>query len=283
MIDTLAAMPYFFYTCVFVFSLCIGSFLNVVIYRLPIMLQREWQQEAKWILQQPDDNEQTTRFNLAFPASACPNCQQPIKAWQNIPVISYLLLRGKCAGCQQGISIRYPAVELLTGVLGVLLAIKFGVSTQFLALLLFTYVAIALTGIDYDTQLLPDNLVLPLLWLGLLLNTQSLFVSLQDAVVGAAIGYGFLWSVFWLFKIVTGKEGMGYGDFKLMAAFGAWFGWQVLPNIVLLSSLVGALFGISLMLLKKMDKDKPMPFGPFIIVAGWLTVIYPNYFVISLI
>lgn len=283
MIDALAAMPYFFYTCVFVFSLCIGSFLNVVIYRLPIMLQREWQQEAKWILQQPDDNEQTTRFNLAFPASACPNCQQPIKAWQNIPVISYLMLRGKCAGCQQGISIRYPAVELLTGVLGVLLAIKFGVSTQFLALLLFTYVAIALTGIDYDTQLLPDNLVLPLLWLGLLLNTQSLFVSLQDAVVGAAIGYGFLWSVFWLFKIVTGKEGMGYGDFKLMAAFGAWFGWQVLPNIVLLSSLVGALFGISLMLWKKMDKDKPMPFGPFIIVAGWLTVIYPNYFVISLI
>ena len=283
MIDTLAAMPYFFYTCVFVFSLCIGSFLNVVIYRLPIMLQREWQQEAKWILQQPDDNEQTTRFNLAFPASACPNCQQPIKAWQNIPVISYLMLRGKCAGCQQGISIRYPAVELLTGVLGVLLAIKFGVSTQFLALLLFTYVAIALTGIDYDTQLLPDNLVLPLLWLGLLLNTQSLFVSLQDAVIGAAIGYGFLWSVFWLFKIVTGKEGMGYGDFKLMAAFGAWFGWQVLPNIVLLSSLVGALFGISLMLWKKMDKDKPMPFGPFIIVAGWLTVIYPNYFVISLI
>lgn len=283
MIDTLAAMPYFFYTCVFVFSLCIGSFLNVVIYRLPIMLQREWQQEAKWILQQPDDNEQTTRFNLAFPASACPSCQQPIKAWQNIPVISYLMLRGKCAGCQQGISIRYPAVELLTGVLGVLLAIKFGVSTQFLALLLFTYVAIALTGIDYDTQLLPDNLVLPLLWLGLLLNTQSLFVSLQDAVIGAAIGYGFLWSVFWLFKIVTGKEGMGYGDFKLMAAFGAWFGWQVLPNIVLLSSLVGALFGISLMLFKKMDKDKPMPFGPFIIVAGWLTVIYPNYFVISLI
>ena len=272
--------PLFFYSFLFVFSLCIGSFLNVVIYRIPIMLQRAWRAEAQSVLAlEPDQDEQ--KFNLATPNSTCPHCSSAIKPWQNIPLISYIFLRGRCASCQGSISIRYPAIELFTGIVSLLLAVKIGFNGQLLALLFFSYVAIALAAIDYDTKLLPDNMVLPLLWLGLLLNSQNLFVSLHDAVFGAVVGYGFLWSIFWLFKLVTGKEGMGYGDFKLMAVFGAWFGWQLLPNIILLSSLLGAVIGIAMIASGRIEKAEPIPFGPFIILAGFLTAVYPEYFILS--
>lgn len=272
--------PLFFYSFLFVFSLCIGSFLNVVIYRIPIMLQRAWREEAQSILAlEPDQDEQ--KFNLATPNSTCPHCSSAIKPWQNIPLISYIFLRGRCASCRGSISIRYPAIELFTGIVSLLLAVKIGFNGQLLALLFFSYVAIALAAIDYDTKLLPDNMVLPLLWLGLLLNSQNLFVSLHDAVFGAVVGYGFLWSIFWLFKLVTGKEGMGYGDFKLMAVFGAWFGWQLLPNIILLSSLLGAIIGIAMIASGRIEKAEPIPFGPFIILAGFLTAVYPEYFILS--
>ncbi|SRR5690554_17925 len=272
--------PLFFYSFLFVFSLCIGSFLNVVIYRIPIMLQRAWRAEAQSVLAlEPDQDEQ--KFNLATPNSTCPHCSSAIKPWQNIPLISYIFLRGRCASCQGSISIRYPAIELFTGIVSLLLAVKIGFNGQLLALLFFSYVAIALAAIDYDTKLLPDNMVLPLLWLGLLLNSQNLFVSLHDAVFGAVVGYGFLWSIFWLFKLVTGKEGMGYGDFKLMAVFGAWFGWQLLPNIILLSSLLGAVIGIAMIASGRIEKAEPIPFGPFIIFAGFLTAVYPEYFILS--
>lgn len=272
--------PLFFYSFLFVFSLCIGSFLNVVIYRIPIMLQRAWRAEAQSVLAlEPDQDEQ--KFNLATPNSTCPHCSSAIKPWQNIPLISYIFLRGRCASCQGSISIRYPAIELFTGIVSLLLAVKIGFNGQLLALLFFSYVAIALAAIDYDTKLLPDNMVLPLLWLGLLLNSQNLFVSLHDAVFGAVVGYGFLWSIFWLFKLVTGKEGMGYGDFKLMAVFGAWFGWQLLPNIILLSSLLGAIIGIAMIASGRIEKAEPIPFGPFIIFAGFLTAVYPEYFILS--
>lgn len=272
--------PLFIYSLLFVFGLCIGSFLNVVIYRIPIMLQRAWRSEAQAILALTQD-QQEEKFNLATPNSTCPHCSSAIKPWQNIPLISYVFLRGRCAHCKGPISLRYPTVELFTAVVSVLLAMQLGFSTQLLALLVFSYVAIALAGIDYDTHLLPDNMVLPLLWIGLLLNSQTLFVSLHEAVFGAVIGYGFLWSVFWLFKLFTGKEGMGYGDFKLMAVFGAWFGWQLLPNIILLSSLLGAIVGITMILMGRLDKGAPIPFGPFIIVAGLLTAVYPEYFIVS--
>lgn len=260
---------------------CIGSFLNVVIYRLPIMMQREWQAEAKAVLgvkEQPEASPEL--FNLAVPRSACPECSAPIKAWQNIPVFSYLFLRGQCHNCHAPISIRYPVVESLAALLAVLLLFRFGLGPEMLALALFTAACMALVGIDIDHQLLPDSLTLPLLWAGLLINTQNLFASLPNAVWGAALGYGFLWAVFWVFKWVTGKEGMGYGDFKLMAAFGAWFGWSILPNTILLSSVMGAMVGLLLIWRKGQSMQTPIPYGPFIIVAGWLTALFPEYVVI---
>lgn len=276
MIETFVQAPSWFqYATVALFSLCVGSFLNVVIYRLPKMLEQQWQQEARYYLEmEPIEQE---RFNLAVPASTCPSCQYKIAAWQNIPVVSYLFLKGRCAECQSKISLRYPLVEAATAVLAVLVFMHWGASLQSLAMIGLTYVCIALALIDYDEKLLPDSLVLPLLWLGLLLNTQAVFVSLPDAVFGAAAGYGVLWGIFWLFKLATGKDGMGYGDFKLMAAFGAWFGWQILPNVILLSSLVGAILGLALIAMGLHRRDQSMPFGPFIIVAAWLTVMYPEY------
>lgn len=276
MIETFVQAPSWFqYATVALFSLCVGSFLNVVIYRLPKMLEQQWQQEARYYLEmEPIEQE---RFNLAVPASTCPSCQHKIAAWQNIPVVSYLFLKGRCAECQSKISLRYPLVEAATAVLAVLVFMHWGASLQSLAMIGLTYVCIALALIDYDEKLLPDSLVLPLLWLGLLLNTQAVFVSLPDAVFGAAAGYGVLWGIFWLFKLATGKDGMGYGDFKLMAAFGAWFGWQILPNVILLSSLVGAILGLALIAMGLHRRDQSMPFGPFIIVAAWLTVMYPEY------
>ena len=258
-------------------GLCIGSFLNVVIYRLPKMLELAWQKEARDFLQlEPAANEQ--RFNLAFPSSRCPACNAPIKPWQNIPVLSFLFLRGRCAKCKTPISMRYPLVEAATGLASVLLLLQFGPGWQLAAMLVLTWISIALIGIDYDHKLLPDNLTMPLLWMGLLLNSQGLFVSLEQAVFGAAAGYGVLWLVFWGFKLATGKEGMGYGDFKLLAAYGAWFGWMSIPNIILLSSLTGAVIGLLLIALFRHESQKPIPFGPFIAVAAWLTVVYPQYF-----
>ena len=269
----------FFFFTLFV-GLSVGSFLNVVIYRLPIMLERQWVQEAKGILELEPDTEQKV-FNLALPHSSCPGCGTVIRAWQNIPVLSYLFLRGKCASCRVAISPRYPFVELVTGVASIFLYLQIGPSLLLLAFLLMTYISIALIGIDFDHQILPDVLTLPLLWLGLLINTQSFFVPLEDAVWGAIFGYGSLWSVYWMFKWVTGKEGMGFGDFKLLAAYGAWFGWQVLPNIILLSSLVGAVLGVILIVVKGRDSQQPMPFGPFIAIAAWLTSVYPEIFIVT--
>ncbi|CAA0083433.1 Type 4 prepilin-like proteins leader peptide-processing enzyme [BD1-7 clade bacterium] len=280
---------WFAFSLVVAVSLMIGSFLNVVIYRLPIMMQRQWQAEARYLLsgdeEQKVDAEAGSRdeatFNLAYPGSACPHCHTSIKAWQNMPVLSYLLLKGKCGNCKAPISPRYPFVEALTALLAAVAFFQYPVLIQLLPLLLLTYCLVALTGIDFDHQLLPDSITLPLLWLGLALNTVGVFTDLSSAVWGAIGGYGVLWLVYWAFKLVTGKEGMGYGDFKLMGALGAWFGWQVLPNVILLSSVVGAILGIALIVLRGRDSQQPLPFGPFIAIAGWLTVMFPETLTVS--
>ena len=255
-----------------IFGLLIGSFLNVVIYRIPTMMQRESEnyvaQESGQRLPHPE------RFNLMVPRSACPKCGHRITALENIPVLSYLALRGKCSECKTPISPRYAIVELLTGLLSAWLVWRFGAGLTGMAVLLFAYLLIAMTFIDADTQLLPDDLTLPLLWIGLLLNVNGMFVPLADAVIGAAAGYLCLWTIFWLFKLATGKEGMGYGDFKLLAALGAWLGWKMLPIILLMSSLVGAVVGIALIVLARRGRNVPMPFGPYLAGAGLLTLLY---------
>lgn len=275
------------------FGLLVGSFLNVVIYRLPKMLDQQWQQECAFLLESAADEKQRAeteksllrqciallaggdaRFNLLFPPSHCPVCNKPVQPWQNLPIISYLLLRGRCNGCDTPISWRYPAVELLTGVLFGVVAYYSGATPLWLGGMLLTAMLISMTFIDADTQLLPDNLTLPLLWAGLLFNLWTGYVLLVDAVLGAAAGYLLLWAVYWLFKLATGKEGMGYGDFKLLAALGAWLGWQQLPVVILLSSLVGALFGIVLIVLARHHRGKPMPFGPYLASAGWIAFIW---------
>ena len=267
----------------FVLGLLVGSFLNVVVYRLPIMLQREWKAQCCEYLEientEPDSNEGSakfSKFNLQTPDSHCPNCNRKIRPWENIPVISYLVLGGKCAGCKSKISLRYPGVEFVTGLMSALVAYTFGAEWLTLALLVFTWCLISMTLIDFDHQLLPDNITIPLLWLGLLVNALDLGfgVSAADALLGAVIGYLSLWSFYWLFKLATGKEGMGYGDFKLLAALGAWMGWQQLLLIVLLSSLVGAVVGIVMMVFLGRDKQIPIPFGPYLAAAGWIALIW---------
>ncbi|MEX5746409.1 A24 family peptidase [Massilia sp. X63] len=254
------------------FGLLVGSFLNVVIHRIPKMMQRE---SDNYVAQESGKElPHTERYNLMVPRSACPHCGHQITAMENIPVISWLALRGKCRKCKAPISPRYPAVELLTGVLAGVLVWTFGSGLAGLATLLFLFLLVAMTFIDVDTQLLPDDLTYPLLWAGLLVNLHGTFVPLQDAVIGAAAGYLVLWSVYWLFKLVTGKEGMGYGDFKLLAALGAWLGWQMLPAIILLSSVVGAVVGISLIVFAKRGRDKPIPFGPYLAAAGLIALLY---------
>ncbi len=255
-----------------ILGLLIGSFLNVVIYRVPAMMQRESENYVAHESGQPLPH--TERFNLMLPRSACPKCGHQITALENIPVVSYLALRGKCSACKTPISPRYAVVELLTGVLSAWLVWRFGAGLTGLAVLLFAYLLIAMTFIDADTQLLPDDLTLPLLWLGLLINLNGTFVPLADAVLGAVAGYLCLWTIFWLFKLATGKEGMGYGDFKLLAALGAWLGWKMLPIILLMSSLVGAVVGIALIVLAKRGCNVPMPFGPYLAGAGMLTLLY---------
>ena len=254
------------------FGTIIGSFLNVVIFRLPVMLEQDWKQQANEILGHDVEPDKVT-FNLIFPNSHCPNCCHEIRPWENIPLLSYTFLRGKCAHCHESISARYPVVELLAVVLTVVIISTLGATPLCLSACRLTWALIALSLIDYDTQLLPDNITLPLLWLGLVVNYYGVVTSLQDAFIGACLGYLSLWSVFHLFKLVTGKEGMGYGDFKLLAVLGAWMGWQAVPLIIILSSLAGALIGGSLILLGR-DKAKPISFGPYLAIAGWITLIW---------
>jgi len=265
--DTLA-----FYVSVFIFSLCIGSFLNVVVYRLPIMMKHQLQADYDDLLNKQVDAPEP--FNLMTPHSSCPHCKATIKPWQNIPVISYLWLKGRCAQCKQSISPRYPIVELITGLIPLGIALLLGPSLETYGLIVLSYFLIALTLIDLDEFLLPDQLTLPLIWIGLLFNISATFVPLADAVLGAVLGYMSLWSIFWLFKLITGKEGMGYGDFKLLAAIGAFLGWQALPVVVLLSSIVGAVVGITLMLVLGRDKNIPIPFGPYLAAAGLIAAIW---------
>ncbi|WP_293933232.1 A24 family peptidase [Iodobacter sp.] len=259
----------------FALGLLVGSFLNVVIHRIPKMMEQQFRQECQ-LIDAPVDAPmpQAASYNLVVPRSACPSCGHAISALENIPVISYLLLRGRCRGCKTRISPRYPMVELLCATLTAVAGLHFGVTIAAIAAILLTWFLIALVFIDADTYLLPDSITLPLLWLGLLFNLNNVFVPLDQAVIGAAAGYLVLWSVYWIFKLITGKEGMGYGDFKLLAALGAWFGWQALPSVILLSSISGAVIGIALAILAKRGMGKPMPFGPYLGIAGWLTLIF---------
>ncbi len=273
MLDAFNQQPWLLYLLLLALGLVVGSFLNVVIYRLPAMLHSSWRQECRLLLEVEKDVEEP-RLTLSSPNSHCPKCKAPVRPWQNIPVISYLLLGGKCANCKTPISLRYPSVELATGIVSCFLAVKFGPTPAMLGAVLLSWALITLTMIDIDHQLLPDNITLPLLWLGLLFNIGATFASLQDAVIGAAAGYLFLWSIYWLFKLLTGKEGMGYGDFKLLAALGAWLGWQALPMIVLLSSLVGAIAGILLMLTQRQGRGTAIPFGPYLAIAGWIALVW---------
>jgi leader peptidase (prepilin peptidase)/N-methyltransferase len=270
---------------VFVLGLVIGSFLNVVIYRLPIILQREWQLQASEVLSQTPAASQD-RFTLSTPRSACPHCKAPITALQNIPLLSWLLLHGRCASCKQPISARYPLVELATGMLSGLVAWHFGFGPAAACGVLITWLLIAMTGIDIDHQLLPDNLTLPLMWAGLLAAVLigptpgiALPVSPSNAILGAAAGYLSLWAVFHAFRLLTGKEGMGYGDFKLFAALGAWLGWQSLLLIIMLSAATGAVLGILMILLRGRDRAAPMPFGPYLAAAGWIAMLYGDQLV----
>ncbi|MNZ30817.1 Type 4 prepilin-like proteins leader peptide-processing enzyme [compost metagenome] len=272
-ISLLASHVLAFVLCAALFGLCVGSFLNVVIHRLPRMMELDWQQQAREALSMPA-GEATPVYNLILPRSQCPNCGHEIRAWENIPVISYLALRGKCSSCKAPISARYPLVELATALLSAFVAWHFGFTWQAGAMLLLTWGLLAMSMIDVDHQLLPDALVLPLLWLGLIANYFGLFASLGDALWGAVFGYLSLWSVYWLFKLLTGKEGMGYGDFKLLAMIGAWGGWQVLPLTILLSSLVGAVLGVIMLRLRNAESGTPIPFGPYLAIAGWIALLW---------
>ncbi|WP_300657384.1 A24 family peptidase [Pseudomonas sp.] len=265
-------LPAFTLICLLL-GLLIGSFLNVLVYRLPVMMQRDWQAQAREILELPAPPD-APLFNLILPNSRCPHCGHEIRPWENIPVISYLSLRGKCSSCKAPISLRYPLVELACGLLSAYVAWHFGFTWQAAGMLLLTWGLLAMSLIDADHQLLPDSLVLPLLWLGLIANYFGLFTSLEAALWGAIGGYLSLWSVYWLFKLVTGKEGMGYGDFKLLAMLGAWGGWQVLPLTILLSSLVGAVLGLIMLRLRNAETSTPIPFGPYLAIAGWIALLW---------
>jgi leader peptidase (prepilin peptidase)/N-methyltransferase len=269
----------------------IGSFLNVVIYRLPKMLEQGWYKECREFLADEltvktldesleqnstsSDNTLTTSDNISLskPASTCPQCGHSIRFYENIPILSWLLLRGKCSQCKNAISVRYPLVEATTAGLSLVIAMHYGVTLNTLFILVLTWGLICLTLIDYDHMLLPDQITLPLLWLGLLVNINGLIIPLESAVIGAVTGYMSLFSVFWLFKLITGKDGMGHGDFKLLALFGAWLGWQLLPLLILMASVVGAIVGISLIVLKRQNREQPIPFGPYLAVAGWITLL----------
>ncbi|MFB2762884.1 prepilin peptidase [Marinobacter shengliensis] len=270
-LDPFLSTPWLLYLTVTLFSLCIGSFLNVVILRLPKMMQQEWRCQCEEFLEVPEkQRKQETPISLSKPASTCPSCGHQIRAWENIPVISWLVLRGKCSSCGTSISPRYPIIEAITAIFSVVTIALLGPTEAALWALLLVWALVALTMIDFDTQLLPDSITLPLMWLGLVLNYFGVLTDFNSAFWGAVAGYLSLWSVYWLFKLVTGKEGMGHGDFKLLAALGAWLGWQLLPVVILLSSLVGAVVGIALMVFKKHGREVPIPFGPYLAAAGLL-------------
>ncbi|MGB4343975.1 MAG: A24 family peptidase [Moraxellaceae bacterium] len=274
MLDLLAQNPLLAGGYVFLVGLCVGSFLNVVIHRLPLMMERQWRQEATELL--ADGAEPVAappdKFNLMVPRSRCPTCGHQITALENIPLVSWLVLKGRCSSCKSPISPRYPMVELATALLSLLVFMMFGPTVKTLVALPMTWALISLTMIDFDTQLLPDDITLPLLWAGLLVNMNGVFVPLPQAVIGAMAGYLVLWSVYWLFKLVTGKEGMGYGDFKLLAALGAWLGWTMVPLIVLLSSVVGAVIGVAYLAIRK--ESAPFAFGPYIAIAGFIALLW---------
>lgn len=257
----------------FIVGLAVGSFLNVLVHRLPLILERNWRAECRALLDQ-DAIEEDAPLGIAWPGSRCPHCGHGIRAWENIPIISYLILRGRCAECATPIGLRYPFTELVSALLAVIVIWHFGPTPQGIAALLLTWSLLSLSLIDYDTQLLPDLITLPMLWAGLLLSLYGVFADPVSAIIGAAAGYLSLWSVYKLFKLITGKEGMGYGDFKLLAMLGAWLGWQILPQIILLSALVGALVGLTLILLSGRGKDIPIPFGPYLAAAGWISLMW---------
>lgn len=270
----------FFFGVTFIFSLMIGSFLNVVIFRLPKMLEQGWKKECREFLAdelaKPKSQSEEEFITLSTPSSSCPSCQHKIRFYENLPVISWLVLRGKCSQCRSKISLRYPLVELTTAILSVVIAAHFGVTLTTLFLLILTWGLVCLTLIDFDHMLLPDQITLPLLWLGLLVNLNGAIVPLSDSVIGAVAGYMSLFSIFWLFKLITGKEGMGHGDFKLVAVFGAWIGWQLLPLLILMASAVGAVIGISMMMFKNHQREQAIPFGPYLAIAGWITLLWGN-------
>ncbi|MBI1195521.1 MAG: prepilin peptidase [Gammaproteobacteria bacterium] len=274
-IELLQEQPQVYLSLAAVLGLIVGSFLNVVILRLPVMMERQWRKQcAEFEGREPAEAEEEERFDLSRPASHCPGCGHKIRFWENIPVLSYLLLRGRCSECKMRIPLRYPAVEALTAVLTVAVAWHYGPGTQALAAAILTWALVALSVIDADHQLLPDNITLPLLWLGLALSLFGVFTNSHDAIVGAVAGYMSLWLVFHSFRLLTGKEGMGYGDFKLLALLGAWTGWQGLFPIVLTSSLLGALVGVSMVAILGRDRQIPIPFGPYLAMAGWITLLW---------
>jgi leader peptidase (prepilin peptidase)/N-methyltransferase len=273
--------PAIFVAVAFAFALMIGSFLNVVIYRLPIMMQREWRDQCEELQDTLPADLPEGQFNLVVPRSRCPACGKTIKAWQNIPVLSYLLLGARCGNCRKSISVRYPLVEMLTAVLAAVCAWHFGFGWEALMAIGLTCALVSISLIDVDHQIIPDSIVLPLMWVGFIMSlfhplagAETLFIAPRDAIIGALAGYLSLWSVYQLFKLVTGKEGMGYGDFKLLAALGAWLGWQTLHIIILMSAVVGAVVGIAMIMLRGRDRQLPIPFGPYLAAAGWITMLY---------
>jgi len=272
MIHILQSSALLFAVICAILGLMVGSFLNVVIHRLPKMMEIDWQQQCAEL--RGEELPSASKYNLMVPRSACPNCGHAISAWENIPVASYLLLSGKCKGCGVAISPRYPLIEVVSGVLSAYAAWHFGFGPAEAGALLLIWALLALTMIDFDTQLLPDDITLPLLWLGLLFNLFGVYTDLGSAVLGAVFGYLALWSVYWLFKLTTGKEGMGYGDFKLLAALGAWMGWQMLPLIIVLSSLVGAIVGVAMMIFFKHGREVPIPFGPYLAGGGMIALFW---------
>ena len=282
LIDVLKQDITIYITIIFILGLLVGSFLNVIIYRLPVMFKREWRKDCcsyleenyKANIQLNETKEPAAPFNLVKPDSTCPRCGHQIRAWENIPVISYIFLKAKCSHCKAPISSRYPFIELLSAILAATCAWYFGFSLAGFAAIVLTWALISLSWIDYDTQYLPDQITLPFLWLGLILNINNTFTDINSAIIGAVAGYLSLWTVYHSFKLITKKEGMGYGDFKLLAMLGAWMGWQFLPVIIILSSLVGSIIGIALILFKKHQREKPIPFGPYLAIAGWIALLW---------
>jgi len=278
LITLLQTQPISFIISALILGLLVGSFLNVVIYRLPVMMHADWHQQCQELMSPEQPTETTDKeaetFNLNTPRSRCPKCGHKITALENIPVFSYLFLKGKCSSCAEPISPRYALIELFTGILTAVVAWHYGFSWQAGAVMLLTWALIAMSFIDIDHQLLPDSIVLPWLWLGLMLSLVPVFVDSHTSLIGTAAGYLSLWGIFHLFKIITGKEGMGYGDFKLLALLGAWMGWQLLPVVVLLSSVVGAVIGIAMIIILGRDRNIPIPFGPYLAAAGWLAMLW---------